>query len=151
MALKGSAAEYLAEIQHLENSLMSTRPTAGDESISDMTARLAEYRTRHATVTTNINAKIAALGIDDRRDLRRIAGSKFLELRMNALTAKLRLREKLRARAFERERLDQLYRNVMNGAHPPLECSCVAHVVARPPSCVGPQPRSSHVGGHRTS
>ena len=66
MALKGSAAEYLAEIQHLENSLMSTRPTAGDESISDMTARLAEYRTRHTTVTTNINAKIAALGIDDR-------------------------------------------------------------------------------------
>ena len=117
LALKTGASQYEEEIETLENKLIAMGHTRAeiDEPVVDITERLRDSRTRLAATLKSIRAKTAALGVNDRANLRRLAGNKFLELRVNALALKLRIRERLRARAFERERLDQLYRNVMNG------------------------------------
>ncbi|THV02922.1 hypothetical protein K435DRAFT_817478 [Dendrothele bispora CBS 962.96] len=51
-----------------------------------------------------------SLGIPERRQLKHLMESPFLTKRMNALSLKMRLRERLRARKFELDRLERSYR-----------------------------------------
>ncbi|KZP19916.1 hypothetical protein FIBSPDRAFT_911217 [Athelia psychrophila] len=56
----------------------------------------------------------AALGIAESASLLRLKQSKFLQHRMNALAVKHRMRDKLRQRKFENERLERAYRRTIN-------------------------------------
>ena len=115
MALRASITEYEEEIQRLEGKLSSFTNDLTLEALSSTTTRLETCRERSRKMTTSMNAKAAALGIEGRKDLRRLAGSKYLQLRANAWAAKRSLRDKLRARKYEKERLERSYRNVLNG------------------------------------
>lgn len=60
--------------------------------------------------------KFDALDVDDSFDLVKLKSNKYLTARMNALALKHRLRDRLRQRKFEMERLERSYRRTMNGA-----------------------------------
>ena len=116
MSLKDSAAAYATQIEELEDKLNTFRLDTRIESVAELDAELRRCRKRHTALTSSIQTKIRSLGVGEREDYQRLLNSKFLQFRMNALAIKLRLRERLIERKFERERLDQLYRNIMNGA-----------------------------------
>lgn len=101
----------------LEDQLTSVALQPGAESIvADVNEDLRQCRARRAQVTANISKAIAALGISDRREFGRVSGSEYLRHRMNGRALKFRLRHRLQDHRFERERIDQLYRNIMNGS-----------------------------------
>ncbi|THV02106.1 hypothetical protein K435DRAFT_853082 [Dendrothele bispora CBS 962.96] len=58
----------------------------------------------------NLAQQERSLGIPERRQLKHLLESPFLTKRMNALSLKMRLRQRLRARKFELNRLERSYR-----------------------------------------
>ncbi|KAF7965549.1 hypothetical protein HWV62_42898 [Athelia sp. TMB] len=59
-------------------------------------------------------AKFASLGVAQSAVLASLKSNKYLTVRMNALALKHRLRDRLRQRKFEMERLERSYRRTMN-------------------------------------
>jgi hypothetical protein len=115
-------------IRKLEDELTSVQLDPLVEPLADVGTRLRDRRKRLASIRASIQSKIAALGISDRINLQRISGSKFLELQVNGRALKFRLRQRVRERRFEKERIDQLYRNVMNGTSWPIQHDDVPHI-----------------------
>ncbi len=64
-----------------------------------------------------IKLKLTQLGVQDRQDYENLKTDKFLQLRMNARALKMRIRQRLRERKFELERLERTYRNAVNGKY----------------------------------
>lgn len=64
--------------------------------------------------------KFNALGLSQTVQLQHMKQSKYLLLRMNALALKHRLRDRLRQRKFEREKLERSYRRTINGSNAPF-------------------------------
>jgi len=62
-------------------------------------------------------AKEHALGVQARTQYRHLASSPFIMHRMNARALKFRLRQKLRSRKFERDRLERSFRRQMNSMY----------------------------------
>ncbi|KAJ6607282.1 hypothetical protein B0H10DRAFT_2307084, partial [Mycena sp. CBHHK59/15] len=62
-----------------------------------------------------LRRKEEALGVDEHEELEQLANSEYMQLRMNARTLKLRLRERLRARKFEMDVVERAYRRLLNG------------------------------------
>ncbi|KAL0568779.1 hypothetical protein V5O48_013194, partial [Marasmius crinis-equi] len=62
----------------------------------------------------SLKSKESALGVEGKRRIEHLAQSPFIQHRMNALALKTRLREKLRARKFERDRLERSFRKQLN-------------------------------------
>ena len=62
-----------------------------------------------------LRRKEIALGYIERQQLRKLINSPYLRDRMNALALKIRLRDKLRSRKFELERLERTFRKQVNG------------------------------------
>ncbi|TFK60259.1 hypothetical protein BDN72DRAFT_779639 [Pluteus cervinus] len=61
-----------------------------------------------------LQQKRATLGFDDEEELQELIDSKFLQVRMNALAIKTRLRDKLRSRKFELDRVEREFRKQRN-------------------------------------
>jgi hypothetical protein len=59
--------------------------------------------------------KEAALGVSQNQDLKRLAGSEYMRLRMNARALLRRLRDRLRSRKFELDKVERSYRRLVNG------------------------------------
>ncbi|EPQ50190.1 hypothetical protein GLOTRDRAFT_50923 [Gloeophyllum trabeum ATCC 11539] len=76
--------------------------------------RLTDVRTKLSREQALLKAKERELGVDGRADLQRLRNSKYLTHRLNALALKKRLRERLRQRKFELERVERAYRNLAN-------------------------------------
>ena len=113
LALQKTQASCDGELQKLEMQLLQG---SGDPLLLDM--QLKEMRARRARIITAIQRKRAALGLDERAQLSRLAKSKFLQLRMNACALKQRIRDRLRQRKFELDRLERSHRQTVNS-----ECS----------------------------
>lgn len=60
-------------------------------------------------------SKLNSLGISDMSRLAHLRDNAFLRARMNALAIKERLRDRLRQRKFELEKLERSYRRTVNG------------------------------------
>lgn len=58
----------------------------------------------------------ASLGVDERNALRHLVNSPFLTKRLNARALKTRIRERLRSRKFELDRLERSYRKQRSGS-----------------------------------
>ncbi|KAJ7107138.1 hypothetical protein C8R44DRAFT_542311, partial [Mycena epipterygia] len=58
-------------------------------------------------VKEQLARKELALGVADRSELKKLAKSKYMELCMNAQAVKMRLRDRLRKRKFERDRIER--------------------------------------------
>lgn len=84
-------------------------------SIEELTAERARVRDARKRYEREYENKWKGLGLVDRAKLDELKGSEFLRLRMNALALKTRLRDYLRERKDEIERLERSYRTAVNG------------------------------------
>lgn len=82
----------------------------------EMSLEIQEVRDTCNCMSDTIRKKRAALGVGQRTALRRIQEDEFLQLRVNALALKTRIRDRLRQRKFEREPLERSYRHIRNGS-----------------------------------
>ncbi|EIN03646.1 hypothetical protein PUNSTDRAFT_35949, partial [Punctularia strigosozonata HHB-11173 SS5] len=77
---------------------------------SDETTRveLGEYERRLGHVKTSASRYRARMDVQERAKLEKLRGNKFLNLRVNGLAMKTRLRDRLRQRKFELSRMDRM-------------------------------------------
>ncbi len=84
---------------------------SGDDPAADLeslNAKITKYKLL-------IRKKVEELGVDELSDFQSLLNSKFLQLRMNARALKMRIRQRLRDRKFELDRLERSYRTAVNG------------------------------------
>ncbi|KAJ7215792.1 hypothetical protein GGX14DRAFT_359326 [Mycena pura] len=62
--------------------------------------------------------KEKALGVQEHQALHKLVKSTYIRLRMNARALKRRLRDRLRARKFELDKVERSFRRLMNVLHP---------------------------------
>jgi chromosome segregation ATPase len=94
---------------------LEDRADDGATDIAELQLELSQARSKVEKLSHTIKCKKEALGIDCRLNLARVANSKFLRLRMTAQSLKKHIRDRLCARRFEMERLDQAYKQNRNG------------------------------------
>lgn len=76
-------------------------------------------KARLTQATEKVKAKEKALGVDGRRRLDRLMNDPYFNLRMNARALKIRIRQKLINRKFERERFERSLRGQGTGKQRP--------------------------------
>jgi vacuolar-type H+-ATPase subunit E/Vma4 len=85
--------------------------------MTEFTMLLDEARVKASRIRTTLQRKQEALGVDAQLDLQQLTNNAFLRLRMNARALKQRIRDRLRQRKFELERLERAYRVSTNGKY----------------------------------
>ena len=110
LALQKLAETYRAEERDLQKMLFE-----GDNSIMDTQEKLSAVRQARADIETCTRRLRSTLAVDNRLRLDRLVKDQYLQLRMNARTLKMRIRNRVRDRKFGFERLERAYRNVLNG------------------------------------
>jgi hypothetical protein len=110
---------YNAAIDNLEALLLDDAQNTIDTV--DVDTQLHEYRLKVVKVTKTLQRKKAALGIEDQQNLSRLKQNEYLRVRMNALALKKRIRDRLRNRKFELERLERSYRHTLNSVSKQFE------------------------------
>ncbi|KAJ7663695.1 hypothetical protein B0H14DRAFT_2658723, partial [Mycena olivaceomarginata] len=118
----GKPVAFLQEQWKLQV-VAQTKPLPRAQSVGRGTRRpqctSGEFREAEealAKVQANLQRKEAALGVTKHAELQELVKSEYMRLRMNAHALKLRLRERLRARKFEKDIVERTYRR-------PHECS----------------------------
>lgn len=104
----------------LKNRIRELEDTIADElsedyAIAEAELSLPEARARFENSVGQVQAAEQALGVNDRAKLKRLVNDPFISARMNARALKIRLREKLRFRKFELDRLERSFRHQVNG------------------------------------
>ncbi|KAF7970090.1 hypothetical protein HWV62_25014 [Athelia sp. TMB] len=109
LVLDSSIQEEAKLVNQLHNDYVAGRGDAYDvaELLKDAESRLSRMQQLR-------NQKFKALGIPEANALSRLKNNNFLKTRMNALAVKQRLRDRLRQRKFELERLERSYRHTIN-------------------------------------
>lgn len=87
-------------------------------NVVDLNETLQRARTHLQRLEQTRSQHFKSLAVDDTAVLRDMKQNKYLIARMNALALKQRLRDRLRQRKFEMERLERNYRRTMNGTSP---------------------------------
>jgi hypothetical protein len=98
--------------------VLEARLLSGTDDINVLSEQLKSTRAQIAKVSAVLDRKVAALGVSEKEDLRKLVNSAFLRIRMNARALKQRIRDRLRQRKFELERLERSYRHTVNGTLP---------------------------------
>lgn len=94
-----------------------------DDTIASTKVALSNARAALTKLEEKLRRKEDALGVDDTRQLKKMAKSKFLEYRLDARALKKRLRDLLRARKFERDRIQRTSRrHHADGEICPISC-----------------------------
>lgn len=103
---------HLQNVNQLEAILLT-----GADSLdaTDIPTQLDDAREKCTSISQVICRKKAVLGINELESLAELSRSPFLQLRLNARALKKRIRDRLRHRKFELERLERSYRYNMNG------------------------------------
>ncbi|KAF8054925.1 hypothetical protein FPV67DRAFT_1598916, partial [Lyophyllum atratum] len=84
------------------------------DTFADAEIRLRRAREELTHTNSKIRAKEAALGVRARQQLQTLVNSPFIAVRMNARALKVRLRDRLRFRKFELDRLERSFRKQVN-------------------------------------
>ncbi|KAI6143416.1 hypothetical protein BKA82DRAFT_4331278 [Pisolithus tinctorius] len=109
MATQKSLANYEAKLEVLEKDLL--------HGVADMTSlniQIAECHQKVKCFKEALQNQRATLGINGHSDLASIQKSAYLQLRMHALAIKKCIRDHLRQRKFELERLERSYRQTLS-------------------------------------
>jgi hypothetical protein len=114
LALEKSLASLNENIRSLELQLMGNA-IADSTDFSDVLQELEGSRTQHGQIVQSLYRKRVALGVDERAHLTLLCQNDFLRIRMNAQSLKQRIRDRLRQRKFELEKLERAYRHTING------------------------------------
>lgn len=122
---KHKAAEAVASVLALEKTLESHQHIVHQlehqlinnhiDDITTFNVQLSDARGRCTKVTETLARRRAALGISEHADLQKLKKNVYLQVRMNARALKARLRDRLRQRKFELEKLERSYRSTVNG------------------------------------
>ncbi|KAJ7450463.1 hypothetical protein FB451DRAFT_1186860 [Mycena latifolia] len=91
------------------DAVMDEDPDAGLHQVAFKTAEEAMKATE-----CKLREKEAALGVAERQSLNGLADSEYMRLRMNARALKRRLRDRLRGRKFELDRVERSFRRLVN-------------------------------------
>ncbi|KII90299.1 hypothetical protein PLICRDRAFT_78542, partial [Plicaturopsis crispa FD-325 SS-3] len=134
IALQKSEAEYREAESALEAQLMGEYDV--DVDVGDVADQLSIVRNKMAEVSANIRSRISALGATERSNLRLLATNEYVRVRMNARALKKRIRDRLRQRKFELERLERAYRHTVNGMKKNLKTHAASSVKRREPGIV---------------
>jgi hypothetical protein len=109
LALYTAKKSFVMELGGLDDQLISG--VYGDDmSVEDVLAARKAIMKKQSVIDANIKTKKKRLGVKDKEDLKKLMGNKFLQLKLNARALKQRLRDHLRYRKFELERLERAYR-----------------------------------------
>ena len=117
--LENNLKDSQERVRRLEIQL--TKDAALGLDVVELDIELKEARGSRDRLEASVRRKRAALGVGQRTTLQRIRNDAFLQLRVNARALKTRIRDRLRQRKFELERLERSYRQVVNGTY---QCSC---------------------------
>lgn len=93
-------------------------PTSADYEVTIAESDLRKDEEHLAKITADVKTKERALGIDGRRALDRLMNDPYINDRMNARALKIRIRQKLTSRKFERDRIERHFREQVNGKLP---------------------------------
>jgi hypothetical protein len=113
LALENILEQHNSTVHELENAILS-----GTANIVDIDLQLSEYRGKSKRVADNIRKRKWNLGVSDQANLKGLRNNAYLRIRMNARAVKTRLRDRLRSRKFEVEKLERSYRRTVNGKQP---------------------------------
>jgi hypothetical protein len=111
LALEKTATVLNESIRSLESQLTRN----GFTDCFDVIQQLESSRTQRSQISDSLSRKRAVLGVDEHACLTLLRQNNFLRIRMNALSLKQRIRDRLRKRKFELERLERAYRHTING------------------------------------
>jgi hypothetical protein len=111
LALEKSLTLLNENIRSLESQLMRNASVDG----SNVPQQLESSRLQHGRIVDSLRRKRAALGVDERAHLALLRQNDFLRIRMNARSLKRRIRDRLRQRKFELEKLERAYCHTING------------------------------------
>lgn len=112
--------ELAESIQLQKRTITKLEATLAQTSMVDMvdlSEQLRDAREHLKCLEHGFHRKKNALGIGERANLHTLQQDTFLRLRMNALALKQRLRNRLRQRKFEIEKLERSYRRSVNGMY----------------------------------
>ncbi|KAJ3715448.1 hypothetical protein C8R42DRAFT_549560, partial [Lentinula raphanica] len=99
-------------IKNLEDIIAN--PSSEPYEIAEAELELPLLQEKLINTQSALAAKEKALGVDGEKEYRHLASSPFVTDRMNARALKVRLRQRLQARKFERDRLERSFRRQMN-------------------------------------
>ncbi|KAE9387085.1 hypothetical protein BT96DRAFT_1005472 [Gymnopus androsaceus JB14] len=118
-------------VKRLENVI--TDISAEPYEVATAELELDPLREKLEKTQSVLTAKEHALGVQARTQYRHLASSPFIMHRMNARALKLRLRQKLRSRKFERDRLERSFRRQMNTSERKLQNHTEHSITRRDP------------------
>lgn len=82
--------------------------------IAEAELELPGLRDKLDSTQKSLSLKERALGVEGKRRYNHLASSPFITDLMNARALKLRLRQRLQSRKFERDRLERMFRRQIN-------------------------------------
>lgn len=100
--IRSLEGQLLADIHHTINT-------------DDIPQQLLDVQSSRVRITKSLSHKYNALGVDECKILANAARSSYFRLQMNARALKRRIRDRLRQRKFELERLERAYRQTVTG------------------------------------
>lgn len=119
--------EEISKILSLEKSLleidgavrrMETQLCIGNvDNLTDYKLRLVEERAHRSRIADTLSRWKTRLGISQRTRLEQLRRNVYLQVRLDAQALKTRIRERLRQRKFEIEKLERSYRQAVNGSY----------------------------------
>ena len=111
LALEKTVENYQHHVDQLEMDLVNDRVS----DIIDYDLQLTAARASLSKAACALEQIKNALGLSAQTDLYLLRNNKWLQSQTNAQALKIRIRERLRQRKFELERLERSYRGSSNG------------------------------------
>ncbi|KAI6004876.1 hypothetical protein EDD15DRAFT_2384749 [Pisolithus albus] len=109
MATQKSLENYETRLEELEKDLLH-----GASDMTSLNIQLSECHQKVKSFKQALQKQKATLGVNGLADLATLQSNSYLQLRMHALAIKTRIRDRLRQRKFELERLERSYRQTVS-------------------------------------
>lgn len=106
--LRRAVEELNTQISRLEQ--VVSDPHADDFLVAEARNNLPEAMKKLQRHRTSLSRTERALGVEEHKAYHHLANSEFIRLRMNAHALKIRLRDRLRSRKFELDRVERSVR-----------------------------------------
>jgi hypothetical protein len=115
LALRATIQLYKSDMIRLED-MLETGQYEGDMDAYEATTQCEELQSKCNHLQKSIDRKRSALDVDGRLNLTKLLNNKFLQVRMNALALKKRIRSRLTQRKFELDGVERASRQSSTSA-----------------------------------
>jgi hypothetical protein len=115
LTLKSTLGLYQSEMLKLEK-MMETERYYDGMDIHDATTHHEQLQLKCSRLQLVMDQKRKTLDVDGRLNLGKLLNNKFLQMRVNALALKKRIRSRLTQRKFELDGLERAYRHASSSA-----------------------------------